>query len=101
MATGRNRQESRNRARARNRFRARGSGKKHWLSRPGSWIAIGATWGVMAGAVFFVSGLAAFQAGLTDVGIGYMVLTAVFPPGTAIAGWWMGRGTDPREGRTD
>ena len=40
MATGRNRQESRNRARARNRFRA--SGKKHWLSRPGSWIAIGA-----------------------------------------------------------
>ena len=65
--------------------------KKHWLSRPGSWIAIGATMGVMAGAVFFVRGLAAFQAGLTDVGIGYMVLTAVFPPGTAIAGWWMGR----------
>ena len=46
-------------------------------------------------------GLAAFQAGLTDVGIGYMVLTAVFPPGTATAGWWMGRGTDPREGGTD
>ena len=84
MATGRNRQESRNRARARNRFRARGSGKKHWLSRPGSWIAIGATGGgVMAGAVFFVSGL------------------ALFPPGTAIMGWWMGRGTDPREGGTD
>ena len=69
---------------------ARDPRKKHWLSQPGSWIAIGATMGVMAGAVFFVRGLAAFQAGLTDVGIGYMVLTAVFPPGTAIEGWWMG-----------
>ena len=87
MAAGRNR----NVARARNRFRARDPRKKHWRSQPGSWIAIGATMGVMAGAVFFVRGLAAFQAGLTDVGIGYMVLTAVFPPGTAIEGWWMGR----------
>ena len=52
---------------------------------------------VMAGAVFFVRGLAAFQAELTDVGIGYMVLTAVFPPGTAIAGWWMGRGLERLE----
>ena len=52
--------------------------------------------GVMAGAVFFVRGLAEFQAGLADVGIGYMVLTAVFRRGTAIAGWWM-EGTDPGE----
>ena len=46
--------------------------------------------GAMAGAVFFVRGLAEFQAGQTDLGIGYMVLAALFP-GTAIAGWWMGR----------
>ena len=97
MAPGRNR----NVARARNRFRTRDSREKHWLSRPVSWIAMGATMGVMAGAVFFVRGLAAFQAGLTDVGIGYMVLTAVFPVVMVTAGWWTGRGTDPREGGTD
>lgn len=85
MAAGRNR----NGARARNRLRTRGPRKKRWLSRPGSWTAIGATIGMMAGAVFLVRGLAEFKTGNTDVGIGYMVLTAVFP--FTIAGWWMGR----------
>ena len=101
MATGRNRQESRNRARARNRFRARGSGKKHWLSGTGAGIAAGLLMGLMGSVIFFTRGLYAFQQGADDVGIGYMVLTAVFPVVMVTAGWWMGRGTDPREGGTD
>ena len=92
MAAGpeRNRARDRARARARNRLRVRGPRKKHWLSRLGSWTAIGATMGAMAGAVFFVRGLAEFQAGQTDLGIGYMVLAALFPV-TVAAAWWMGR----------
>ena len=36
-----------------------------------------------------------------DVEIGCIVLTAVFPVVMVAVGWWMGRGTDPREGETD
>ena len=55
----------------------------------------------MGGIIFFTRGLYAFQQGADDVGIGYMVLTDAFPVGMVTAGWWMGRGTDPREGEAD
>ena len=108
MATGQNRQESRNRAQARNRLRARGSGKKRrlsvekrWLSGAGTGIAAGLLMGLMGSVIFFTRGLYAFQQGADDVGIGYMVLTALFPVVMVTAGWWMGRGTDPRKWGTD
>ena len=105
MATERNRQESRNRTQARNRpgpekalaLREKAlapgkraswlSGKKRWLSGKKRWLS-GAGTGIAAGLLM----------GLTYVGIGYMVLTAVFPVVMVTAEWWMGRGTDPREG---
>ena len=64
-----------------------GSGKKRWLSGKKRWLS-GAGTGIAAGLLM----------GLTYVGIGYMVLTAVFPVVMVTAEWWMGRGTDPREG---
>ena len=57
--------------------------------------------GLMGGIIFFTRGLYAFQQGADDVGISYMVLTDAFPVGMVTAGWWMGRGTDPREGEAD
>ena len=79
--------------------RAREPGKKPRLS--GTGIAAGAFIGLMGGMVFLTRGLYAFQQGVDDVGIGYMVLTAAFPAGMVIAAWWMGRGTNPREWETD
>ena len=61
----------------------------------------GALMGLMAGIIFFTRGLYAFQQGADDVEIGCIVLTAVFPVVMVAVGWWMGRGTDPREGETD
>ena len=81
--------------------RSRAPGKKPRLSGTGTGIAAGAFIGLMGGMVFLTRGLYAFQQGANEVGIGYMVLTAVFPVGMVIAAWWMGRGTDPREWETD
>ena len=81
--------------------RSRAPGKKSRLSGTGNGIAAGAFIGLMGSMVFLTRGLYAFQQGADDVGIGYMVLTAAFPVGMIIAGWWMERGTDPREGGAD
>ena len=47
--------------------------KKPWLSAVWPWIAAGAFMGLMASLFFLLKGLAAFQQGTTDVGMGYMV----------------------------
>ena len=74
-------------------------GKKPWLSavwpRRLTWIAAGAFMGLMASLFFLLKGLAAFQQGTTDVGIGYMVLMALFPPVTIFAAWRSGREEPP------
>ena len=70
-------------------------GKKPWLSAVWPWIAAGAFMGLMASLFFLLKGLAAFQQGTTDVGIGYMVLMALFPPVTIFAAWRSGREEPP------
>ena len=69
--------------------------KKPWLSAVWPWIAAGAFMGLMASLFFLLKGLAAFQQGTTDVGIGYMVLMALFPPVTIFAAWRSGREEPP------
>ena len=70
-------------------------GKKPWLSTMWHWIAAGAFMGLMASLFFLLKGLAAFQQGTTDVGIGYMVLMALFPPVTIFTAWRSGREEPP------
>ena len=69
--------------------------KKPWLSAVWPWIAAGAFMGLMASLFFLLKGLAAFQQGTTDVGMGYMVLMALFPPVTIFAAWRSGREEPP------
>ena len=69
--------------------------KKPWLSAVWPWITAGAFMGLMASLFFLLKGLAAFQQGTTDVGIGYMVLMALFPPVTIFAAWRSGREEPP------
>ena len=69
--------------------------KKPWLSTMWLWIAAGGFMGLMASLFFLLNGLAAFQQGTTDVGIGYMVLMALFPPVTIFAAWRCGREEPP------
>ena len=69
--------------------------KKPWLSTVWPWIAAGTFMGLMAGLFFLLQGLAAFQQGTTDVGIGYMVLMALFPPVTIFIAWRSGREEPP------
>ena len=69
--------------------------KKPWISTVWPWIAAGAFMGLMAGLFFLMKGLAAFQQGTTDVGIGYMVLMALFPPVTIFTAWRSGREEPP------
>ena len=70
--------------------------KKPWLSTMWPWIAAGALMGLMAGLFFLLKGLAAFQQGTTDVGIGYMVLMTLFPPVTIFTAWRSGREETPK-----
>ena len=65
--------------------------KKPWLSILWPWIAAGALMGLMSGAIFFLMGTTALQQGERELGIGYMALATIFPPGTIAAAWWMGR----------
>ena len=65
--------------------------RRSWLARNWATTAAGAVMALMAGATFFVMGLAAFQAEAVDVGIGYMVLTAAFPVAIMGAALWSGR----------
>ena len=69
--------------------------KKPWLSAVWPWIAASAFMGLMASLFFLLKGLAAFQQGTTDVGMGYMVLMALFPPVTIFAAWRSGREEPP------
>ena len=69
--------------------------KKPWLSAVWPWIAASAFMGLMASLFFLLKGLAAFQQGTTDVGIGYMVLMVLFPPVTIFAAWRSGREEPP------
>ena len=69
--------------------------KKPWLSTLWPWMAAGTFMGLMASLFFLLQGLAAFQQGTTDVGIGYMVLMALFPPVTIFTAWRCGREEPP------
>ena len=69
--------------------------KKPWLSTVWPWIAAGTFMGLMAGLFFLLQGLAAFHQGTTDVGIGYMLLMALFPPVTIFTAWRIGREEPP------
>ena len=70
--------------------------KKPWLcTTVWPWIAAGTFMGPMASLFFLLNGLAAFQQGTTDVGMGYMVLMALFPPVTIFAAWRSGREEPP------
>ena len=65
--------------------------RKPWLALNWATTAAGVVMALMAGVTFLVVGLAAFQAEANDVGIGYMVLTAVFPVAIIGAALWSGR----------
>ena len=70
--------------------------KKPWLSTVWPWITAGAFMGLMTSLFFLLKGLATFQQGTTDVGMGYMVLMALFPPVTIFVAWRSGREEPPR-----
>ena len=74
---------------------SRAPGKKFRLS--GAWVSTlaGTLMGLMGSVIFFTRGLYAFQHGVDDVGIGYMVLAAAFPVVMTVVGWLMGRNADP------
>ena len=71
--------------------------QKPWLSTVWHWIAAGALMGLMAGLFFLLKGLAAFQQGTTDVGMGYMILMALFPPVTIFTGMAQRKGRTPKQ----
>ena len=65
---------------------------KDWLARqPWKWIGGGTFMGLLAGVTLLLMGMVELQNGEKAVGIGYIVLTVVFPIGTVAAAWWMGK----------
>ena len=71
--------------------------KKPWLSTMWPWIAAGALMGLMAGLFFLLKGLAAFQQGTTDVGIGYMVPDGPVPTGHNLHSMAQRKGRTPKQ----
>ena len=61
---------------------------KSWLARNWVTVAAGTFIGAMAAGTFMMLGKASFDAGATDVGIGYMVLAGVSVPVCVLAALW-------------